>query len=644
MAITDLTGCIWVANDTIRALATGGSSVSFSVDFVSDFSQFHLIQFDSNRTHRNELRYQSNYVVCYGDTGEVLNVWNRPEVKSMSITGGADATNSTLIAYMQENGQLIKRSQAGPETWVIGSHTDYQWDIYESIGFTSGDTHFALFNLYRYPDEPTILKYGSTTVAASEDGRTTELEFYDDKYKTAIFDRLPTGDLLYWLLAYARILAPTPQLEAPTGLEASGTTISFNPVENAESYEVFADGVSIGGFVAYAVTAQVTNATVSPTDAIVTAGGAQQFSVSANGTSYKLPTSITVAGTTVNAGSSQTITGKCTVLYTRTSDTSGSIELSSIAGNVSFSVVGEAAVRKITLIHGYGDAELQLWDGWDGITYATLAGKEQPRLHSGTDIRNEPTTATLQSGYSYQFTTSTGYWIIANGNQSAGGTSIMSYDGDIDGTPVMNWGGEVLGMKGTYGSISATAMCFVAGTKILLSDNSVKCVEDIKLNDEVLCWDFKAGKQSSAPIIWIAKVKRCNAHHKITLSDGTVLKLVGESANKCHRLFNYTKQKFMYPYEFDIDDETIDSNGKLLTIVSKELIFEEVTYYNIASAHMNVYANNILASNRLNNMYVIEDMKFTGTQTMSESEVSDYKNHLIATAQSVDVLELSKYN
>lgn len=43
-------------------------------------------------------------------------------------------------------------------------------------------------------------------------------------------------------------LSPLPQLDAPTNLTADGTTISFDEVENAENYEVFADGVSIGEY------------------------------------------------------------------------------------------------------------------------------------------------------------------------------------------------------------------------------------------------------------------------------------------------------------------------------------------------------------------------------------------------------------
>lgn len=38
------------------------------------------------------------------------------------------------------------------------------------------------------------------------------------------------------------------QLETPTGVEATGMTLSFNPVENTENYEVFAEGESIGEY------------------------------------------------------------------------------------------------------------------------------------------------------------------------------------------------------------------------------------------------------------------------------------------------------------------------------------------------------------------------------------------------------------
>ena len=39
-----------------------------------------------------------------------------------------------------------------------------------------------------------------------------------------------------------------PQLDTPTNLAVDGTTVEFDEVTNAESYEIFADGVTIGEY------------------------------------------------------------------------------------------------------------------------------------------------------------------------------------------------------------------------------------------------------------------------------------------------------------------------------------------------------------------------------------------------------------
>lgn len=41
---------------------------------------------------------------------------------------------------------------------------------------------------------------------------------------------------------------PLPQLATPQNVTASGTVVSFDAVTNAEKYEIFADGVSIGEY------------------------------------------------------------------------------------------------------------------------------------------------------------------------------------------------------------------------------------------------------------------------------------------------------------------------------------------------------------------------------------------------------------
>jgi hypothetical protein len=53
---------------------------------------------------------------------------------------------------------------------------------------------------------------------------------------------------------------------------------------------------------------------------------------------------------------------------------------------------------------------------------------------------------------------------------------------------------------------------------------------------------------------------------------------------------------------------TINGSKKL---VSCEIKFENVEYYNIiTNYHMNCYANNVLTSTSLNNIYPMQDMKF----------------------------------
>ena len=73
------------------------------------------------------------------------------------------------------------------------------------------------------------------------------------------------------------------------------------------------------------------------------------------------------------------------------------------------------------------------------------------------------------------------------------------------------------------------------------------------------------------------------------------------------------KGKFTYPMtdETSIGTSTFNSEGKIIKLVSKEVVFEEVNYYNIMTEkNINLFANDILTSSRFNNMYPIENMKF----------------------------------
>lgn len=170
--------------------------------------------------------------------------------------------------------------------------------------------------------------------------------------------------------------------------------------------------------------------------------------------------------------------------------------------------------------------------------------------------------------------------------------------------------------------------CFVEGTLITLADGSQKKVEDINYGDEVLCYDFNEGKQTTAPIEFVMKKMQSNFYYKVSLSDETELKLVG-SNGKSHRLYNVTKQSFMYPQDFEENDYTLKQDGTIATISSIEKVEEKVNFYNISSKdHINVYAENVLTSNRLSNCFEIKDNKYTDRQLMTDEEIKAYKEHL----------------
>ena len=61
---------------------------------------------------------------------------------------------------------------------------------------------------------------------------------------------------------------PLPQLATPQNVSASGTVVSFDPVQNATSYAVLADGNEIG-----TVEGTVSNFTLSDGSTLITSDG-----------------------------------------------------------------------------------------------------------------------------------------------------------------------------------------------------------------------------------------------------------------------------------------------------------------------------------------------------------------------------------
>ena len=154
----------------------------------------------------------------------------------------------------------------------------------------------------------------------------------------------------------------------------------------------------------------------------------------------------------------------------------------------------------------------------------------------------------------------------------------------------------------------ATSICLAKGTLVLLFNGLSKVIESIVYSDLLSVWDFDEGKFVGANPLWIKKAQATDSYNLLKFSDGTILKTINQ-----HRIFNKELGKFTYPMTEDtpLGTTTFNSKANEITLVSKEIINEEVEFYNIiTNRHMNLFANTILTSCRYNNIYPIENMKF----------------------------------
>ena len=151
--------------------------------------------------------------------------------------------------------------------------------------------------------------------------------------------------------------------------------------------------------------------------------------------------------------------------------------------------------------------------------------------------------------------------------------------------------------------------CLAEGTLVTLADRSRKAIEDITYEDKLLVWDFDNGCFAEAQPLWIKKRQVAEEYNLVKFDNGVELKTVAD-----HRIFNMEAQKFTYTMNEEdtpIGTTTFMEDGTTAKLIAREVVKETVNYYNIITDyHMNLFANGILTSLRLNNLYKIENMKF----------------------------------
>lgn len=167
--------------------------------------------------------------------------------------------------------------------------------------------------------------------------------------------------------------------------------------------------------------------------------------------------------------------------------------------------------------------------------------------------------------------------------------------------------------------------CLIEGTQITLADGSAKAIEDITYDDELLVWNFYAGRFDTAKPSWIKVEETAPRYNLVKFSNGSEVGFVGAGGEKgYHRIFNKEAGKFTYTgnlKETPNGTTTFAQDGTFPTVVSQDIVEKEVKFYNvITDKHYNLFANGILTSCKLSNKYHIENMRYIGEKLISEEE------------------------
>lgn len=164
-----------------------------------------------------------------------------------------------------------------------------------------------------------------------------------------------------------------------------------------------------------------------------------------------------------------------------------------------------------------------------------------------------------------------------------------------------------------YGSVLSgeVMICLAAGTKITLINGEKKNIEDITYDDDLLVWDFDKCQFNASKPVWMVRPFESSKYSVIKFNNGTELKTVADGRG--HRIFNAHEDMFTFSMNEDtpLGTKTITEQLENIHVIDKKTFAEDTTFYNIIThTHFNMFANNILTSTGLNNIYPIIDMKF----------------------------------
>lgn len=356
-----------------------------------------------------------------------------------------------------------------------------------------------------------------------------------------------------------------------TWTKSSGTLVLSNPT-GAVSVTVAAAAIS------RTITATLTNVTAASDNATTIATGETKVLTYTAASGYTLPDSVTVTG--------------ATGVWNKDA---GTLTLSNPTANVTFTIAGVQAVTKYT------------------ITVTSEGGFDMTFTQNGVTLLTGEGTFQAEAGTVNGSADAFGCDITVSGGVAVDSTSTTS--------PVFTITGD--------GAISYNAYCLIEGTQITLADGTTKAIEDITYDDELLVWNFYAGRFDKAKPSWIKVAEVAPRYNLVKFSNGAEVGFVGAGGEKgYHRIFNKEAGAFTYTgnlKETPNGTTTFAQDETFPTVISQEVVEKPVKYYNvITDKHYNLFANGILTSCRLSNKYRIEDMRYIGEKLISDEQEKEY--------------------
>lgn len=268
----------WLLNETLSG-SLGDNVNPIIIDFVSNGTNYVSLFKETRRLYYSRASGQPTPV--YDDLGS----WDNQAYRTITF---ANAPTGDLLTWLQNNGtkqqptytfKHWKKSNVVINRTLVGQKY-YYFKPYTILGLYTITT--TLTNCTGASANATkIQENGDLTLTFTANSgyelptgiSVTNVTSYNWNKATGVLAiSKPTEDVTIEIVAVNAL----PQLSTPTNVAVTDTTLTFDEVANATSYEVFVDNVSIG-----TVEVDITNFTLSDGSTLLTSDG-QIFNVKEN--------------------------------------------------------------------------------------------------------------------------------------------------------------------------------------------------------------------------------------------------------------------------------------------------------------------------------------------------------------------------